>query len=839
MNFAPVSHVLPLNMKKNLFLFTLLLITCSLNAQVYKVFGKITNSNLEPLSPASVRLQERQSGTVSGQDGSYEMNLKAGSYHIIVSMIGYKDIIVPVSLQSDLVQDIVLQDASQDLSEVIIKAKVKDRAEEVMRQLIKRKDSIQAAPGAYSCNVYIKAVQNNSNHYFQNEKSSLVNNSLKQQRDNFPEKHDQLSGLSLEEISLQLDVDASSRMKEKRIGVKKSGATRHLFFTSATDGNFNFYDNLIKVPNISPTPFVSPVSNAGLIAYKFRTKKIQRIGRHKIYTIIVTPRQMTNATLEGELTISDSAWVILHARLRFPDYHLQEFDYFEVEQQFDFVNNKAWMLTQQQFTYYNKTRKNKLSGKTLVTYSNYQLNRDFGKRHFGAALSATEHQAYEKDSLFWQNVRTEPLTEIENKFVRYQDSLSIVRKSEQYLDSIDRLINRVTWKKLGLFGQSFHDHKKEQTWHLPPLISLYQPFAFGGGRLRGSLAYSRTFDSRKNIDLFGELSYGIRNNDVNGVFEISRKYNPYSRGSYSISGGREFAFIYEGDAWINMIKRSNVYLNNYVGVGHGIELLNGLFVTTDFDVAFRRPVDHYKTGSLADSVFADVIDNNQAVSFQPYNAAYGKLQVEYTPAQHYRQEPKEKIILGSKWPTVYAFWRKGIPGFIGSEVNFDYLEFGLKQQINLGLVGVSRYQVKTGNFINKKDLRLIDFQFQRRGDPFLFMNPYKSFQAMDSTFPVFDRFFEGHLVHEFNGLFLNKIPLLKRLQLREIAGGGFLMANERNLRYAELFVGVERAFQSPFNPLDRFKLGIYVVGSAANQFKNPVQFKVGFTTWNKRKNRWY
>jgi hypothetical protein len=37
----------------------------------------------------------------------------------------------------------------------------------------------------------------------------------------------------------------------------------------------------------------------------------------------------------------------------------------------------------------------------------------------------------------------------------------------------------------------------------------------------------------------------------------------------------------------------------------------------------------------------------------------------------------------------------------------------------------------------------------------------------------------------------------------------------------------------------KFKLGVYVVGSAANQFRNPVQFKVGVTAWDLRRNRWF
>ena len=40
--------------------------------------------------------------------------------------------------------------------------------------------------------------------------------------------------------------------------------------------------------------------------------------------------------------------------------------------------------------------------------------------------------------------------------------------------------------------------------------------------------------------------------------------------------------------------------------------------------------------------------------------------------------------------------------------------------------------------------------------------------------------------------------------------------------------------------LGKFKLGVYVVDSAANQFHNPVQFKIGITAWDRRKKgKWF
>ena len=481
----------------------------------------------------------------------------------------------------------------------------------------------------------------------------------------------------------------------------------------------------------------------------------------------------------------------------------------------------------------------RIAGQTVVNYSDYELNKQFSRRHFGNEVSITTEDAYHRDTAFWKGARKEALSSREAEFIRFRDSLVAITQTKAYQDSMDKEINRITWKKIGFFGQTLFNREKERSWYLPPLISLYSPFAYGGGRINASIGYGKFYPNRKNVFVNASLSYGIRNKDINGSLELNRMYNPFNKGYYTINARREFQFIYEGDAYINMIKRSNIYLNNEVGIGHGLEIFNGLFLRNELGIALRRSVSDYKTSEFVDSLLGDVFNNNQPVPFDPYNALYGKVRLEYTPFQKYRREPLEKIILGSKWPTVYVEWRKGISNVLASKVDFDYLEFGLQQTLNLGLVGQAKYTVSTGSFLNQNNLQLIDYKFQRQGDPFLFMNPHRAFQALDSTFPVFERFYEGHFVHEFNGFLLNKIPLLKKLKLREIAGAGFLFTKERNLRYGELFAGVERAFQSPFNPLDKFKLGVYIVTSAANKFGNPIQFKVGFTTWDKRRGKWF
>jgi hypothetical protein len=802
-----------------------------LQGQYFNVSGKITNNKLEPLAFVSVKVKNMPGGTISREDGTYELKLEEGKYDIILTCIGYKAQVITLVVTKDYVQNIILEDDdSKNLSEVIVRGKSKDRSEEFIRNVIRHKENILAAAGAYSCNVYIKATQIDSS--IRKTKKAKPD-SLKKNDSN-----EDLFLMSMAEISLNLDYMSETKLKEERSGVVKRGNPESLFFLSTTEGNFNIYNNLLNSRVLSPVPFISPVSNGGLAAYKYKVINTKQQGKNKIYTISIKPRQMSNVTVEGEVVIMDSAWTVLSTRYRLPVYHLPEYDFFEIDQQYSFIENQAWMITRQQFTYYSKSGKGKLSGQTTVSYSDFLLNKTFAPKYFGAELSVAAQEAYERDSSFWQKVRTEPLTEKEVRFIRYKDSLFRATHAKVYLDSIDRLTNKITWKKVLLDGVVFYNREKERTIQLSSLGSMIQPFHFGGMRISTGVFYAKTFKSRKNFSVFTNLSYGLRNHDLNGSISFNRMYNPFNRGFYRVSLGREFQYIFRGDAWINMIKRNNFYLNNSIGVGHGFELLNGLYLYTDVDLAFRRSVSDYETSPVVDSLFGKWLTDNQAVPFDSYNTVHTRVRFAYTPRQKYIREPLEKIILGSKWPTFYVEWKKGMPGFFESTINFDYLEFGMEQELKLGTIGVSKYKVITGSFLNQKDLRLVDYKYQRRGDPLFFLNPEEAFQSLDSTFPVFKRFYQGHYLHEFNGALSNKIPLFKKMKLREIAGGGFLFAPELNLRYFEMFAGIERIFKWPLNPTYKFKLGVYIIGSAANKYNNPVQFKIGFASWDKRRNKW-
>lgn len=813
-------------------LLSLFLCICNPTNAQFVLSGKITNTRLEPLAFASVQVKAGRNATLSNEKGDYKLTLEKGIHELTITMIGYQPIVRKIFIEGNKQQNFILEEADNNLSEITVKSVGKDKAEEHIRMVIKHKDEIKIASGAYSYDMYIKAVRYDSI-IPRKKKGSTIEDSVVNVFDP--------KNMSLTEISARVDYEPPSKIKEERTGISRKGSSFGLFYLTATDGRFHIYDNLLQVSGVSAIPFVSPVSYSGLIAYKYKTVKTERKGDHHIYTITYKPKSVSNATVTGELVIDDSAWVVLYNRFTLPKYHLPEYDYFEVEQKHEFVNNTAWMVTREQFTYYSKLRRGKSSGVTRADYKNFQLNKTFPKRYFGMEVSASADSAYNRDSMFWNNVRTEPLTDNEIQTIRYRDSIYNYRTSKAYLDSMDRVINKVDWKKVLYKGITYSNHETGLRYNFPSISSTVLPYLFSFGGMRVGFPFSMTKTNpfnKRSFALHTNINYGFLNKDVNGLVKFSRKYNPFTQATYSIDVSRNFAAIFAGDAWINQISRRNYYLDNSIGGGWSREVINGLTVKVNARTALRRSLSHYKTYAIVDTLLQDVFDDNTAPEFEPYNALYASLELSYTPFQPYIREPNQKIILESKWPTVYALWNKGVPKIFNSDVNFDYLEFGLRQFLRVGTLGVADYTVKTGSFANKKELKLVDYKFQRRGDPFLFMNPQLAFQALDSTFPVFNRFYEGHYFHEFNGAILNRIPLFKKIGLREVGGAGFLIAPEVNLRYAELFTGVERVFKLPFQFLQKFKLGVYVVSSYANTYSNPIQFKFGITTWNSDNNRW-
>lgn len=115
------------------FIFTLLFVVagqvCLAQENIYQLRGVITTSEREALPAATITLQDSIQknviGAVSDANGRYALKLhKAGRYLVKIRCVGYKTLLKSITVtQSYTEQDFILEENTEELSEVVVIAK--------------------------------------------------------------------------------------------------------------------------------------------------------------------------------------------------------------------------------------------------------------------------------------------------------------------------------------------------------------------------------------------------------------------------------------------------------------------------------------------------------------------------------------------------------------------------------------------------------------------------------------------------------------------------------------------------------------------------------------------
>lgn len=854
---------------RRLFMLT---IACSatlvsrLNAQIV---GIVTDTAWAPIPNVKLFDKSGISLSQSRLDGFFGLNLRSGNYKIVFSHPNFYPQEIPLIVSGNYrdTLKVVLTPKTERIDMLVINKEWKDPGPTYMRQAIAMRDSWSKRLPSTSSLIYTRAYEE-SKTSFKSKKSkpniapdsaterwmvsppvivsdsSIVHSSLKS-NDSLSLNHiagskdveriaDTQRINAFMEILLIRDQAYPNKLKEIRQGVRKIGSKSFLFYLTAADGDFNPYQNLFQIPALCPLPVMSPLSNSALLAYKFQYKgSYVHPDYGRILKIQMQGRQTANATVNGELELVEDGFWVLKSTLEFPKHLMAEYDLMRVVQYYKRTSDNWIVSDSMRFYYSAKFGKTTLSAVTQVDVKSRTINPPWKKNHFGLEISKTIDSAYQRDSAFWEKQRSTPLTINQAKAIALNDSLQRVYTSEKYLDSVEKSINTVNFKSLVLEGQGYKNRKKGLEMSFQPLWNIYQPWWPGGTRVSMFSRIEKTFENKRSVTVSENLSYGLRNQDLRGTVYLSTLYNPYKRASFTVSGGRDFGVINGNAAYLDMFRRDNFYVHNHVTAYHNQELINGLFLRLQGEYSSREDMSGYQFDEFGDSLF----ENNKPAIFNSNKAFYATVNLSYTPFQRYISEPKQKVILGSAWPTVGIRIKKAVPGVLGSSIDYTYLEYYLNHEFPIGLFGTSEIKANSGSFMNYRNISLIDYRYQRRGDASIFTPPLYAFQQLDSTFFTFKRFVEVHYQHRFNGALLNKIPLVKKLSLSERAGVNVLYAPERrNMFFYEGYVGIDKLIRIW---RDRYKIGIYYTAGYSNIFEKPrYGFKINFEYYDRFNNKW-
>ena len=818
-----------------------------LSALAQSISGFIYDETNAPVPFANVYIKNTQSGTAADAQGKYYLQLNdPGVIDLVITAVGYEnqEVKVKVAHREDAVKNVWLLLDHQELAEVSVNARKRDPAYDIIAKAIDAKPRWNNQLQSSSCDVYIKAAEVITEKEKKKREKQLERQAKREEDEATEEDPDEVekrekqaainkiaNGRNMAEVQMKRYYQQPKDIKEIREGFKKYGDITALFYTSTNEADFNFYDNLMEMGNLNELPVISPLHPTSIVTYKFKLEEIITGGNHLVYRISVTPRKKGNASWEGQIWVVNDLYCISKVDLALSEEGLMIYRSFNIEQDFEIQGDSLVLLKRQEFDYESKGGSRTFVGNTIARYENYDLNPSFDKKFFKNEVAVTEQDAYDKDSTYWGKIRPEPLTKEEQRYQRIKDSILTITTSEHYLDSLDSAFNRITALDILWEGVGFSNRVKKQYLYLPSVPAFINPFEIGGLRLGPTGYYFKKWKNEKYIGIGGRLDMGVRNNDIKGSLNIRYRFDPMHQGYVGIYGGKMFNTIVDNDAVTFLFQRSNwieeYRINPYVTR----ELFPGLIGAFIVEYVDRLPIDQYKFGALTEDWFG----GNEPLTFSRYQTVIATFQLQYTPFQKYMTEPYRKVILGSKWPTFEAEYKRGIPNFLGSDINFDYAEVAIRQNFKLRTFGTTSYHVKSGKFFNKQDLRYVDYKIFPRGDKYFFASLMQSMQIQDTTLYANDIYVQAHLIHHFNGSFMNLIPLVNKLGIHSVVGASGLYIKDSGYLYGEWFAGAERYFKAS---RARWRFGVYFVDAVSNFGSIQPRIKFAINRYSLRDQSW-
>ncbi len=796
------------------------------------ISGYIIDKNKAAIPYVNIFVQQVQTGTTTDENGYYYMRLDPGPYNIVISAIGYEDKSVTVDIDDEETVNFQLASSDYELDEITIKASKKDPAYAIINKAIKHKEKYQNSIQSLRAKAYIKAVEELE---VQEKPERVSAEKVELDEDPFKAaeaaKAEKFSKLNLLETELILNFQQPNNYKDEKIAYKVYGSKAGLYVPRFDEVQFDFYDNLVKMYEITSTPIVSPLSRRAILSYKYKLIESKKEGDLLVHKIKIIPRKKGNATVTGYVYINDAFWNINRIDVHLTKNNMKLFDELNIKLDYTIVKDSIWYPTRQELIYSSKAgRKKKFKGRTTMSFSELELDYQFPDKFFGNEVSILTQEAIDKDSTYWNAHRPEALKEKEQNLVLYRDSIETVINSPAYKDSIQREYNKVDFLDVAYEGIGLQFHKTKESISLPSLLSLISFRVVGGWRAGSFMSYYKRFENEMAYRTSVNFSVGFNNKDL--LFNNFHwwRYNPMKQGDLIFNVSRDYFPINVNDAFLNYLRSSNYFQHDRIVLRHNIELFNGFELFTGIEWSARQDISHIE----ADSTFDLVIDPGEVINFDPYNTFKSNIRISYTPFRKYITEPKRKVILGSDWPTFSLQYEKGWKGPFESILDYDYFEFSINQNIVVGTLGSSRYNIVAGTYANTNNLTFIDIKNIRQADPILYAFPLENFQALDTGFVTSEPFIEFHYVHHFDGALVNNIPLIKKTKISVVAGGGLLYAQEANISHQEIFLGLERIFR--LGPRRRLRLGVYGIAGTKNSSQEFVPYKVSFDiidTWKR------
>ncbi|RPH34022.1 MAG: carboxypeptidase-like regulatory domain-containing protein [Bacteroidales bacterium] len=776
--------------------FSTLAFTQTSIAQITKIRGKVMDADTkELLSFVTLAFKGTSIGTITDSKGEFFLETRGATDSLSISYVGYDP--KSVAIRKGQYQEITIElKAASFAIEGITVVPGENPAHPILRSIIKNKwkndpDKLES----YSYESYNKLEVDLNN----------VDDKMKQRKifNQFQFIFDYVDTNAItgktflpifisEAISdyhyqRSPKVDKEVIKATKISGVKNESVAQ---FTGKIYQKINIYDNYI---NVFDQGLVSPIADAGLFYYKYYLIDSAFIDHKWCYQISFKPKRKMEPTFTGDFWVNDSTWAIVKAQVRLADkVNLNFVNDMVASAEYQLINDTLWFPKQiSLFVDFNLTDKTTgFFGRKTTAYNKVRLKEPIQDTIQSLQSNVVVQEgALKQNEEYWNKTRPFELTQKEAGIYRMVDSVQNVPMYKTFIDIINMFVNYyyvVGYVEIGPYYKTYSFNEIE------------------GNRFRVSGRTSNKFSKKIMFSSF--LAYGDKDNrfkyGLGALYMIKKKPRQAINLEYKEDieqlGQSPYALT-EDNLMTSVLRRNPNYKLTLVKELSGYyqkEWFTGLSNTLNF--SYRNI---YSSDSIPFKYVSGGPELNKVTNFSL------TLNTRWLKDEKFVTGEFDRVSLGSKFPEVNFEITGSYKGVLGSQFTYAKLHVNYYHKFTINPFGYTRFIIDCGKIFGTVPYPLL--QLHEGNETYAFDR--FAFNMMNYYEFASDQYSSITLEHHFQGFFLNRIPLMRRLKWREVTTGKFLIGSisDKNKKvlefpygmgevskpYAEAGIGIENIFK--------------------------------------------
>jgi hypothetical protein len=736
------------------------------------VQGVVTDAvSKQPLQYVSVVLKGGR-GTVTDSLGHYTLRSSGNIAVLQITYVGYKTILKNITPGTTLTVNVELETDPKAINNVTVTTRKRapyrnkgNPAVELIRRVIENKSINRTEHYDYvQYDQYEKMQVSISNVSEKLTNSKLLKNYkfLFENRDTTKIEGKSLLPVYLEEtLSKKYFRKKPEKTKtiitgQKRVNfgeyIDNAGVSSYL---NRLYMDVDIYDNDIPLFTYQ---FLSPIADLGPTFYMYYIRDTTTDANgQKLIKIYFTPRNTNDLLFRGNM------WVTLDG-----NYAVQKMNMFlsknanlnfvrelHIDLDFEKSEDNRYHLSRSNIMADASVTKNSATGffgERTVSFKNFRINVPMPDTLYdGAAMVKLDNAAIRPDS-FWSKSRHDTLTRTEAKVYSNIDSL-------EKMPSFRRTMAFLTFLLAG--------YTSVGPVEIGPAAAFYSFNPVEGFKLRFGGRTTPKLSKRIYFETYG--AYGFK--DERWKYFLSTTYSinnksiyefplNFIRASYQYDTkipGQELQFVSEDNFLLSFKRGKNdrwTY-NRNLKLEYVHELPNHLSYTLGFKNWQQEP---------AGSIIYTKVVNGVDVNIDKLTTTELSGELRWAPHEQFYQGKVYRIPIINKYPIFTLRFIAGVKGLLNSEYNYQNISGRVEKRVFMSQLGYSDVVLEGGYIFGKLPYPLMTIH--RANQTYAYQ--LNSFNLMNFQEFVSDHFVGINIDHHFNGLFFNRVPLLKKLKLREV-----------------------------------------------------------------------